>query len=240
MILHLINPNSTPGMTEKAHEAAAAVAAPGTRIMAGNPPATPASIEGYADEAMALPGLLAGIRRAEAEGADAHVIACFDDPGLDAAREVASGPVIGLCQAGVQIATTIAARFSIVTTLPRSIPIIEDLVVRYGAGHRCRRVRAADLPVLSIESDPCRALAAIEAEIRAARDLDGAEAVLLGCAGMADLVEELQRRTGIPVIDGVTAAVKLAEAMVGGGFSTSKVGTYALPRPKRGSIMLAG
>ena len=74
----------------------------------------------------------------------------------------------------------------------------------------------------------------------AARDRDGAEAVLLGCAGMADLVEELQRRTGVPVIDGVTAAVKLAEAMVGGGFSTSKLGTYALPRPKPGSILLAG
>lgn len=238
MILHLINPNSTPGMTETARAAAVAVASPGTRILATNAIGTPASIEGYADEAMALPGLLAGIRRAEAEGADAHVIACFDDPGLDAAREVARGPVIGLCQAGVQIATTIAARFSIVTTLPRSVPIIEDLVARYGAAHRCRRVRAADLPVLSIETDPCGALAAIEAEIRAARDTDGAEAVLLGCAGMADLVDELHRRTGVPVIDGVTAAVKLAEALVGGGFATSKVGTYASPRPKPGSIML--
>ena len=240
MIIHLLNPNSTASMTEKAREAAVSVAAPGTRIIAANPPGTPVSIEGYADEAMALPAMLAAIRRAEAEGAQAHVIACFDDPGLNAAREVAAGPVIGICQAAVQVATTIASRFAIVTTLPRSIPIIEDLVAEYGAGHRCRSVRAADLPVLALEEDGARAADLIAAEIEAARDRDRAEAIILGCAGMADLAARLQDRCGLPVIDGVIAGVKLAEAMVGAGFATSKVGAYALPRMKPGSILQAG
>lgn len=240
MILHLINPNSTAAMTEKARIAAESVAGPQTRILARNPSTTPVSIEGYADEAISLPAMLAGIRAAEAEGASAHIIACFDDPGLKAARELATGPVIGICQASVQVAMTIASRFSIVTTLPRSIPIIEDLVHEYGAGHRCRRVRAADLPVLALEDDAGHAFEAIAAEIERARDEDRAEAVILGCAGMADLVEALQQRTGVPVIDGVIAAVSLAESLVGAGFVTSKVGAYALPRMKQGSILAAG
>ncbi len=131
-------------MVRLLHKAAVACAAPGTRIVAGNPPATPASIEGHADQAGAVPAMLALIAEAEARGAHAHVVACFDDPGLHAAREIAAGPVVGICQAGVQVAMTIAARFSIVTTLPRSVPIIEDLVASYGAAHHCRRVRAAD------------------------------------------------------------------------------------------------
>lgn len=235
MILHLLNPNGTASMTRKAEAAARAVISPGTTLLAGNPTGVPLSIEGYADEAMALPALLRAIIAAERQGAAAHVIACFDDPGLDAAREVARGPVIGICQAAVQVAMTVAARFSVVTTLPRSVPIIEDLVQSYGAGHRCRRVRAADLPVLALEEPGGAAL--IQAEIIAARDVDRAEAVILGCAGMADLAAELQARCGIPVIDGVTAAVKLAEAMAGAGFLTSKLGAYALPRPKAGGVL---
>lgn len=236
MRLHLVNPNSTRSMTEQVGRAARRVASPGTVIDLGNPPDTPASIEGFADEALAVPAMLATIRAAEARGAQAHVIACFDDPGLNAAREVAAGPVIGICQAAVQVAMTLALRFSIVTTLPRSVPIIEDLVEAYGAGRRCRRVRAVNLPVLALEEDPATTRRLLAAEIRAARDQDGAEAVVLGCAGMAELCDWLALETGVPVIDGVTAAVKQAEAIVGMGYRTAKTGSYDWPRAKRGGI----
>lgn len=236
MIIHVVNPNSTAAMTEKARLAAVACAAPGTRIMAANPASTPASIEGYADEAVSVPAMLALIAEAEARGAEAHVIACFDDPGLHAAREVATGPVVGICQAGLQVAMSIAARFSVVTTLPRSVPIIEDLVAGYGAGHHCRRVRAADLEVLALESDPAGAYRKIAEQIRLARAEDGAEAVVLGCAGMTDLAARLAAETGIPVIESVTAAVKLAEALAAARFRTSKIGSYAYPRPKPGGL----
>lgn len=236
MMIHVVNPNSTAAMTDKARIAAEACAAPGTRIMATNPPATPASIEGHADQAGAVPAMLALIATAEAKGADAHVVACFDDPGLHAAREIASGPVVGVCQAGVQVAMTIAARFSIVTTLPRSVPIIEDLVATYGAGHHCRRVRAADIPVLALEHEPERSFALIAEQVRLAAREDGAEAVVLGCAGMTDLARRLEAETGVPVIESVTAAVKLAEALAAARFLTSKVGSYAFPREKTGGM----
>lgn len=233
MQIFLINPNATESMTQGILASARRVAQAGTRIVAGTgKDGAPPSIEGFADEALSVPSMLAQIRAAEAAGAQATVLACFDDPGLDAAREVAAGPVLGICQAGVQAAMVLAKRFSIITTLPRSVPVIEDLVQRYGAGAHCRRVRAIDLPVLALECDSGRAFDLLAAEIGRARDEDGAEAILLGCAGMAEMAGVLTRATGLPVIDGVTVAVKMAEALVGCGLSTSKVNAYAFPREK--------
>lgn len=219
-------------MTRMALKSAQGAAAADTVIVPATGQGSPASIEGFSDEAMSVPSMLAQIRAAEQAGAQATVVACFDDPGLDAAREVAGGPVLGICQSGIQAAMVVAKRFSIVTTLPRSVPAIEDLVQRYGASGHCRRVRCIDLPVLSIETESQQAFSLLVAEIERARDEDGAEAVVLGCAGMSDLTEALTRATGVVVIDGVVVAVKMAEALVGAGLRTSKANAYAYPRVK--------
>lgn len=232
MRLLIINPNQTASMTEQAARSARRVALQTTEILLRTGTNAPLSIEGFADEARAVPSMLEQIGEAEAQGVQATVIACFDDPGLDAAREVATGPVIGICQAGVQAAMTLAKRFSIITTLPRSVPAIEDLVDRYGAHRHCRRVRAVNLPVLSLEADRGHAYALLLAEIANARDEDGAEAVVLGCAGMSDLADRLSEETGVTVIDGIIVAVKLAEALVGAGLRTAKANAYAFPRIK--------
>ncbi len=235
MHIHLINPNSTASMTAQALDSALLVKHSSTKVSASNPADTPVSIEGGADEALAVPGMLAEIRKGEAQGVDAYVIACFDDPGLHAAREIAKGPVLGICQAAVQVAMTISRRFSIITTLPRSVPIIEDLVSDYGADRHCRKVRAINLPVLGLEEDPEEAERLLLNEIELAKREDRAEAIILGCAGMTSLCDRLRDATGVPVIDGVAAAVKLAEALVGAGYATSKVNTYDYPRVKTGS-----
>ncbi len=236
MKLFLINPNATCAMTDMALKTAKRVAAAGTEIWGGTGQGeAPLSIEGFADEAMSVPSMLAQIRAAERQGAQATVIACFDDPGLDAAREVANGPVIGICQAAIQAAMVLSKRFSIVTTLPRSVPAIEDLVQRYGAGQHCRRVRCIDLPVLAIESDAERAFDLMLAEIENARQQDGAEAVILGCAGMSEMTDALARASGLVVIDGVAVALKMAEALAGIGLMTSKANAYAQPRVKSGA-----
>lgn len=232
MHILLINPNSTASMTSQVLESAVRVAYPTTRVTAVNPVDTPVSIEGGADEAMAVPAMLSEIRKGQAQGVDAYVIACFDDPGLHAAREIARGPVIGICQAAIQVAMTISRRFTVITTLPRSIPIIEDLVSAYGANHHCRNVRAINLPVLGLDEDPVEAERLLMLEIGKAKLEDRAEAIVLGCAGMSLLCDRLSAATGIPVIDGVTAAVKVAEALVGAGYKTSKVNGYDFPRIK--------
>ena len=219
-------------MTDKAGEAARMVAASGTEIIAVNPEYGPISIEGYYDEVFSIPGLLEEVRKGEASGCQGTVIACFDDTGLDAARCIASGPVVGICEAAMHIASLLANSFSIVTTLRRSIPALEELTVKYGMSRKCHRIRAAEVPVLELENPDSEATKLIRVEIQKALDDDRSEAIVLGCAGMVDLAAELSKEFGVPVIDGVSAAVKLVESLVALGLQTSKLNGYAYPRSK--------
>jgi allantoin racemase len=232
MKINIVNPNTTASMTAKIGACARLVAAPGTEIWACNPSAGPATIEGHYDEAMSQPGLLAEIRRAETAGADAHIIACFGDPGLEAARELASGPVIGIAEAAMHAASFIGKHFSVVTTLERTCGIAAHLVERYGMQRACRNIRACEIAVLELENPASQAYAAILHECRLALELDKVDCIVLGCAGMADLCRELSRELGVPVIDGVAAAVSFAEALVRLGLKTSKRGEWAYPLPK--------
>ena len=230
MKLCIVNPNTTVAFTRKIAHAARLVARAETQIVAVNPEFGPASIEGYFDEAFSVPGLLDEISKAP--DADAFVIACFDDTGLEAARCATSAPVIGIGEAAFHMASLIAEKFSVVTTLSRSIAPIERNLTKYGLSARCARVRASDVPVLALEEEGSGARGLIEAEIARALDEDGAEAIVLGCAGMADLAASLAKRFGVPVLDGVACAVTLAEAVVAVGLTTSKRNTYAAPRAK--------
>ena len=232
MRILIVNPNTTASMTEKIGHAARAVAASGTEIIAVNPPDGPVSIEGYYDEAFSVPGLLAEIAKGEASGVSAHVIACFDDTGLEAARSLASAPVIGIGEAAFHLASMLGHRFSVVTTLSRSIAAIETNLMKYGLASRCAKVRASEVPVLALEDPASNAAVQISAEIERAKNEDRAEAVVLGCAGMADLAARLTEKHSLPVIDGVASAVKLAEAFGALGLKTSKIGSYAAPQPK--------
>jgi len=230
MRILLVNPNTTETMTEKAALAARAVMASGTVIIAATSRMGPVSIEGHYDGALAIPGLLSELKERAGEY-DAAIIACFDDTGLDAARSFADVPVLGLCESAVATAGFLAQRFTVVTTLERSRVLIDNLVRRYGMGGRAR-VRASDIPVLQLEDPTSGAIGKLRAEIERALAEDGAEAIVLGCAGMTDLARELQDIYGVPVVDGVAAAVKQAEALVSLGLSTSKRGSYASPLAK--------
>lgn len=237
MKIHLINPNGSAAMTRSIAEVARRAAGEEIDLIVSTVAGAPISIEGYCDEALAVPGMLKRILVVDREGVDAHVIACFDDPGLDAAREVASVPVIGLCEAALVAASRLAKRFSVVTSLARSVPIIEELADRYGCGRNLLQVLSADIPVLDLESNSSVAVAKVaQAVDRAAKDAR-AEAVVLGCSGMSAHTEYFARTAGVPVIDGLGFAVRLAEAFAKSSMSISKVGSYATPLPKEGSIL---
>jgi allantoin racemase len=231
MRILVVNPNTTASMTRKIGAAAKAVASAGTEIVAVNPEFGPPSIEGYFDEVFATPGLIAEMNKAS--GINAYVLACFDDTGLDAARCTTEAPVIGIGEAAFHMASLIAGKFSVVTTLKRSVPVIEHNLVRYGLATRCAGVRASDVPVLELEMPGSDACNRVSDEIGRAIREDAAEAIVLGCAGMADLASTLSREHNVPVLDGVACAVKLCEGLVGLGLKTSKSGGYALPRQKQ-------
>ena len=240
MEILVVNPNTTRSMTETIARASQRAAGPGTRIRATQPEMGPASIEGSYDEAFSVPGLLAEIARGEAAGVAAHIVACFDDTGLDAARSLAAAPVIGIGEAAFHMASLVAHRFAVVTTLSRSIAAIEANLVRYGLAARCAGVRAAEVPVLALEDRDAGAVGRIAEAIERAKAEDRADAVVLGCAGMAELAGELAAAHGLPVVDGVAAAVVLAEGLGRLGLRTAKSGPYASPLPKVYSGIFAG
>lgn len=239
MRIHVINPNASAAMTAKIASAARSAASTDTEIVARQSSSAPATIECAYDEALAVPGLLACIRDGERARVDAHVIACFGDPGLRASREIASAPVLGIAEAAMRAASMLAARFSIVTTLKRAVGPTELLVDHYGLQRLCRRVRSSELAVHEFEESNDTVRRRIAEVCRLALDEDDAEAIVLGCAGMADLAADLSRELQVPVIDGVGVAVKFAEALIGAGLSTSKRGDFAAP-PRKACVGVIG
>lgn len=230
--IQVINPNTSLGMTETIAAAARAVAAPGTEILAVSPSEGVPSIEGHFDEAVAAVGVLEQIKVGRQKGVDGHVIACFGDPGLLAARELAQGPVVGIAEAAMHMATLVATRFSIVTTLPRTLIIARHLLHQYGFHNHCAALHAVDLPVLALEECTDMVHDKVRACCIQALKEDGCGAIVLGCGGMATLAQALTCELRVPVIDGVSAAVKMVESLVALGLSTSKQGDLAFPEVK--------
>ncbi|MCU1689479.1 MAG: hydantoin racemase [Jatrophihabitantaceae bacterium] len=153
MRIKVINPNTTWAMTRKIGLCAEAVAAPGTLIEAVSPAMGPASIESHYDEALSVPGILAE-KAGEAAGVDGYVIACFGEPGMDAARELARGPVVGIAEAAMHAASFLGRSFSVVTTLDRPAGRARDLAEHYRMARFCAGVHGCGIPVLDLDRDP--------------------------------------------------------------------------------------
>lgn len=239
MLIKVINPNTTLSMTASIGESARAVASPGTLVEAVSPTMGPASIESHVDEALSVPGILEQIALGEVEGADGYVIACFGDPGMDAAREAAAGPVVGIAEAAMHAASFLGRGFSVVTTLGRTTGRAWDLAHHYGMARHCLGIHACEIPVLELETDPDARKIITEA-CREALETDGSDAIVLGCAGMADLCEHISSEIGAPVVDGVAAATLFVQSLVTMGLRTGKRGEFASPPAKKYSGLLSG
>jgi len=232
MRILVVNPNTTGSMTALIGECArAATSGPGVTVDAVNPAHGPVSIESHRDEALAAVNVVDVITSGEAAGYDGYVIACFGDPGLLAAREVASGPVVGIAEAAMRTAGYLGRSFSVVTTLARTVGHAWDIARQYGVGDLCAGIHACEIAVLDLETDPT-ARARIQQACKQALLDDGSDVIVLGCAGMADLCADLSAELGVPVIDGVAAATAEVEKLVRLGLRTSKHGEFAAPLPK--------
>lgn len=231
MRILVINPNTSEEMTRDIDREARQYARPGTEIETVCPSWGPRSIEGHYEEELAAVAMLEVVRE-RAGDFDGVVIACYGDPGLYAAREVSPVPVVGIAEASLLMACTIAHSFSIVTVLPRVKPLLENTVRFHGLESRCASIRTTPLSVLDCERDPEAAGREIVKASRLAIDEDDAEAICLGCAGMGPLDKTVEAQVGVPVLDGVACAVKLVEGLVDYGLSTSRVAAFKEPEPK--------
>ena len=216
MAVVIINPNSTMSMTE-AMLAQARRSVPGLAFEGWTSHDGPPAIQGAADGAAASAPLLRLVAQAAAEGAEGIIIGCFDDTALEEAGRVAACPVIGIGQAAYHYAALRQWRFSVVTTLSVSVPIIEGNIARQGLAHLVARVRASEIPVLELERDPSRAGAVVAAEAGRAEREDAVSAVILGCAGMVEVVDAVRATLWTPVIDPVDCAARSMLWLRGGG-----------------------
>ncbi len=232
MRLLLVNPNTTSEMTRSIGECARRYARADTQIVAVNPERGPVSIEGYFDEAVATEATLELLLRHRGMF-DAYIIGCFGDPGLFAAREIMDAPVLGIAEAAMLTACMLGYRFSILDVMKRTWPQLEDLLSRYGLRDRCASIRAVEMTVLETETKSDHVRFRLVEEARKAVEEDRAEVLLLGCAGMAGLDKEIEEALGVPVLDGVICAVKMAEGLVDYGLFTSKVYAFKRPEPKK-------
>ncbi|MHA6764230.1 aspartate/glutamate racemase family protein [Streptacidiphilus sp. PAMC 29251] len=238
MRILVTNCNTTEAMTEEICQGARSAASPGTLIHGLTPSWGPESAEGWLDSYLSAAAVL-DLLRGEAERAGAAggepfhavVMAGFGEHGREGARELLDVPVVDITEAAAHLACLLGRRYAVVTTLDRTRGQIEDSLHTAGVGAHCAAVVGTGLGVLELD-DERRTLAAVGAAAVRARAAD-AEVLVLGCAGMTRWRGEIAARTGMPVVDGVGAAVRLAEALVGLGLNTSRIGSYGRPLPKR-------
>ncbi|NVM96268.1 aspartate/glutamate racemase family protein [Arthrobacter wenxiniae] len=232
MRILVANVNTTTSMTDSIAAQARSVAAPGTEIIPITPRFGAESCEGNFESYLAAVAVMDAISNYP-EPFDAVIQAGYGEHGREGLQELLDVPVVDITEAAASTAMFLGYKYSVVTTLDRAVPLIEDRLKLAGLDARCASVRASGLAVLELEEDPGRAVESIVRESELAVTQDRAEVIVLGCGGMAGLNDKVRERTGVPVVDGVAAAVTIAESLVRLGLSTSKVRTYAPPRPKK-------
>lgn len=232
MRILIVNVNTTESMTETIAEQARSVASPGTEIIGLTPRFGAESVEGNFESYLAAIAVMDRVMSYEGPY-DAVIQAGYGEHGREGLQELLDVPVVDITEAAASLAMLLGHKYSVVTTLDRTVPLIEDRLKLAGVHERCASVRASGMSVLELEESPGRAVEAIVEQAIEAVIRDKAEVICLGCGGMAGLDQLIRDRAGVPVVDGVTAAVALAESLVRLGLKTSKVRTYATPRPKK-------
>lgn len=232
MRILVVNVNTTESMTQTIAEQAQAVAAPGTEIVGLTPFVGAESVEGNYESYLAAVAVMDRVLAYD-EPYDAVIQAGFGEHGREGLQELLDVPVVDITEAAAHIAHLLGYRYSVVTTLDRAVPLIEERLLLAGLLSHCASIRASGLSVLELEESAHRAVSLIVEQAKLAVEGDRAEVIVLGCGGMAGLDRAIREATSAPVVEGVAAAVKLAESLVGLGLSTSKVRTYAPPRTKR-------
>ena len=229
MRIIVINPNSSEEMTQSIHKVLQDIKRPGTDLTVVRNVGAPMAIQSAVDAAHATPLILEHVKRANAEGCDAIILACFSDPGLEAAREVSDVLVLGIEEITLHIAASLGHKYTILTPLANRIASKEQDVRRFKADPACASVRALGMTVSETEADPGRAKERILTVAKEAIEEDGAEVIILGCAGMAGYSGDVEEQLGAVVLDPTTVAFKIAEALGEAGIRHSKRGLYSTP-----------
>jgi len=213
MRLLFINGNTSVSITELILREARQAARPGTEVLGVTARFGARYIASRAAYAVAGHAVLDAYAEHGA-GVDAAVIACFGDPGLAAMREVASVPVTGMAEAACRQAAEAHGRFAIVTGGAAWPAMLREFVAGLGLADRLASVRAVAATGAQIAADQQGARQSLVAACREAA-ADGARAVILGGAGLAGIAGRIAGEVPVPLIDGLVASLRWAEAAAG-------------------------
>jgi allantoin racemase len=220
MKILIINPNSDLEMTKAIQKTADNFVEDEYEVVCLSNTDAPRFIETYEDEVKTAPGMIQIVRENE-EKYDAFINACHCDPNLDALKEITKKPVIGIGEASIKIASMLGHKFSVVSGANHSIPNKEAVIRKYHLQDAMASVRAPEGDVSKLSGEEKYLLAA-----KLAIEEDKAEVIVLGCAGMTGLDKKMQKKLGVPVLDGVVCALIIATGLVKYGVSTSKIRRY--------------
>jgi len=232
MRIFVINPNTSESVTEHIRRELEKIKRPDTELTVVNPEHGPVSIESAYDEALAGPPTLELVRKANEEGYDAIVLACFSDPALDAAKEISDILVIGIEETTMHMAAMLGHKFSVTTAFRNRVPTREIHTRLRGVDSAYASTLVLNMAVLEMDANPEKAKARILELSHKAVEEDGAEVIILGCAGLTGYAEDVERELGVVVLDPTSVALKIAEAIADLGLRHSKIGRFARPPVK--------
>jgi Asp/Glu/hydantoin racemase len=217
----VINPNSTEAVTRGIDAALDPLRfAGGPRIDCLTLQEGPPGVQTQRDVDHVIAPLCRLVQR-EDNAADAFVIACFSDPGLHSARETTRRPVFGISEAGVTTALNLGSAIGIIAILPVSVTRHARYFRGLGLSQRIAGERPIDMGVVEL-ADEKKTLARMTEIGRELRDRDGADVLVMGCAGMARYRARMEAELGIPVVDPTQAAVAMAIGAVRLGYRTGR------------------
>ena len=230
MKLMIVNPNSSDTVTGAIMESARRAASPGTELIGVTTKGGTRNIDSaFGDYLSGSYVIRTCLEAVPLHEPDALVLAGFGRVGIDALKEALTIPVVSISEASMAMACLLGHRFTTLTMLQQFIPYQQDLVRLYGFEAKCASVRAIDVNVEECVTNRAETLAQLTAEIKKVVAEDRAEVVILACAGLCGYDAELSRLAGIPVLDPVAVAVKVAESFVGLGLAHSKARKFAHP-----------
>lgn len=227
MDILVVNCNTSSAMTQLIDAAAKDAASADTVVTTVSPPWGVESAEGFYDSFVSAASVLDLLAKWD-RPVDAVVMAGFGEHGREGARQLLDVPVVDITEAAAMHACLVGNRFGVVTTARTTVEQIRQSLLTAGLLQRCAGVRASGVAVLELARNQDGMLRPF-AESARALVAEGADVIVLGCAGLAAQRQRLQDELGLPVVDGVAAAIVLCEGLVRTGLHTSKSGAFAPP-----------
>ena len=230
MKILVINPNSSETVTGAIMDSARRAAGPGTALTGVTTKGGTRNIDSaFGDYLSGAYMIRTCLESVPVHAPDAVVLAGFGRVGIDALKEALTIPVVSIAEASMALACLLGHRFTTLTMLQQFVPYQQDLVRLYGFEAKCASVRAINVNVEECVTDREKTLGELKEQIQRIVAEDRAEVVILACAGLCGYDRELSRLAGVPVLDPVAVAVKVAESLVALGLAHSKARKFARP-----------